>query len=251
VVLLASDRGRGQGAEGGQVVLAYQRYGAGKALALPVQDSWLWQMHADVPVEDQTHETLWRRLIRWLVEGVPGRVNVSVSRERLEPGERVEVQATVYDAGFVAVNDATTRARITSPSGNASELPMEFVLDRDGEYRSAFVAEEAGLYEVRVEAMRGRESMGGSSAFVRAAPGDAEYFDAGMRRPLLQRIASETGGRFYTPASAGSLPQDVTYLGRGMTVLEQKDIWDMPIILMLLVILLGAEWFLRRRQGLA
>ena len=45
-------------APGAQVVLAYQRYGAGKALALPVQDSWLWQMHADVPVEDQTHETL-------------------------------------------------------------------------------------------------------------------------------------------------------------------------------------------------
>ncbi|RPJ63163.1 MAG: hypothetical protein EHM24_24830, partial [Acidobacteria bacterium] len=129
VVLLAGEGGRGRGGEGGQVVLAYQRYGAGKALALPVQDSWLWQMHADVPVEDQTHETLWRRLIRWLVDGVPDRVNVTVSRERLEPGERVDVTATVYDAGFVAVNDATTTARIVSPSGAESEVPMEFVLD--------------------------------------------------------------------------------------------------------------------------
>ena len=29
-----------------QPVLAYQRYGRGKALAFTVQDSWLWQMHA-------------------------------------------------------------------------------------------------------------------------------------------------------------------------------------------------------------
>ena len=34
-----------------QVVLAYQRYGRGKALALPVQDTWLWRMHAKMAVE--------------------------------------------------------------------------------------------------------------------------------------------------------------------------------------------------------
>ena len=34
-----------------QVVLAYQRYGRGKALALPIQDSWLWQMDAKMPVD--------------------------------------------------------------------------------------------------------------------------------------------------------------------------------------------------------
>ena len=39
-----------------QIVLAYQRYGRGKAIAFPVQNSWVWQMHADIPVEDLTHE---------------------------------------------------------------------------------------------------------------------------------------------------------------------------------------------------
>jgi hypothetical protein len=37
-------------------------YGAGKALAFTVDDSWLWQMHADIPLEDMTHENLWRQL---------------------------------------------------------------------------------------------------------------------------------------------------------------------------------------------
>ena len=54
-----------------QPVLAFQRYGRGKALALPVQDSWVWQMHASMPLEDMTHENLWRQLLRWLVDGVP------------------------------------------------------------------------------------------------------------------------------------------------------------------------------------
>jgi len=48
------------GPQDGQVVLAYQRYGAGKAIALPVQDSWLWRMDAAMPVDDGTFQTLWR-----------------------------------------------------------------------------------------------------------------------------------------------------------------------------------------------
>ena len=69
--------GKGEGLPGEQVVLAYQRYGRGKSLAWSVQDSWLWQMHADIPVEDQTHETLWRQLLRWLVSYVPEPVEVA------------------------------------------------------------------------------------------------------------------------------------------------------------------------------
>jgi len=33
-------------------------------------------------------------------------------------------------------------------------------------------------------------------------------------------------------------------------VVQQKDLWDMPVVLVLLVAMLGAEWALRRRWGL-
>jgi uncharacterized membrane protein len=49
--------GAGEGLPGPQVVLAHQRYGRGKALAFTAQDSWIWQMHADVPADDLSHET--------------------------------------------------------------------------------------------------------------------------------------------------------------------------------------------------
>src|SRR6185295_1362816 len=48
-----------------RVVLAYQRYGRGKSIAFPVHDSWLWQMHSSIRVEDQTHENFWRQMLRW------------------------------------------------------------------------------------------------------------------------------------------------------------------------------------------
>jgi uncharacterized membrane protein len=242
--------GNGASSPDAQVVLAYQRYGAGKVLAMPVQDSWMWQMHASVPLEDVTHETLWRRLLRWLVDGVPDRVTASVERDRVEAGDTVTVTANVRDGGFLGLNDATVTAGVTGPKGERRDVPMNFVVDRDGEYRATFMADVDGLYQVDVAATRAGEAVGADTAFVRAAPDDGEYFDAAMRATLLRRIAEDTGGRFYTASTAASLADDITYLGRGVTVVQEKDLWDMPIVLVLLVGLVGGEWFLRRRVGL-
>ena len=238
-----------------QIVLAYQRYGRGKAVAMPIQDSWLWRMDAKIAVEDTTHATYWRRLIRWVVDGVPDLVNVSTSQDRVEPGEAVKITAEVSDAAFVEVNDSRVLATVTSPSGKKSEIPMEWTISRDGEYKASFVPDEAGVYDIKVDAGRstGGESkmLGSDSVHVRASAGDAEYFDAAMRGSLLRRIAEDTGGHFFTPANAASLPEAVTYTGRGVTVVEERDLWDMPIVLMALFALLGAEWGYRRVRGLA
>jgi len=80
---------------------------------------------------------------------------------------------------------------------------------------------------------------------------NAEYYGAEMQRSLLKRIADETGGKFYTPATMKTLPDDIALNKRGVTVINEMDLWDMPAVLVLLVILLGAEWAFRRQRGLA
>jgi hypothetical protein len=88
-------------------------------------------------------------------------------------------------------------------------------------------------------------------AHVRAAPGDAEYFDATMHATTLRRIAEETGGRFYTSDTIAGLAEDLRYTGRGVTTVEERDLWHLPIILLLLMGLLCAEWGYRRAVGLS
>ena len=52
------------------VLLAYQRYGRGRAMAFTSSSSWRWQMEMDH--EDMTHELFWRQMLRWLVSSSPG-----------------------------------------------------------------------------------------------------------------------------------------------------------------------------------
>ena len=246
VLLSANDNRRQE-----QIVLAYQRYGRGKSIAMPIQDSWIWRMDAKMAVTDTTHITFWRRLVRWLVDGVPDQVNVATGRDRVEPGEPVKVTAEVLDSAYVEVNDARVMAQVTAPSGKAVQMPMEWTVEHDGEYAASFPADETGLYEVKVTAGRDQKPLGSGVMHVRASTGDAEYFDAAMRAPLLRRIAEETDGRFFTPANAASLPDAVSYSGRGVTVVEERELWDMPAVLLLLVGLVALEWGYRRGRGLA
>jgi uncharacterized membrane protein len=246
VLLAATDDRRRE-----RVVLAYERYGRGKSVAFPVQDSWMWQMHASIRVEDQTHENFWRQLLRWLVDGVPDTVETRPITDRVEPGQPVTLTADVVDARFVELNDATVVASVTSPSGKTVTVPLQWTGERNGQYRATFPTSDSGWYEAKLEATRAGKTVGSAAAHIRAVPDDAEYFDAAMHAPLLKRIAQDTGGRFYTADATASLPDDLKYSGRGVTAVEERELWHMPILLMALVATLCAEWGLRRMWRLA
>ena len=105
-----------------QAVLAFQRFGRGKGIALTAQDTWLWQMHASIPLEDQTHENYWRQLMRWLVDGVPDHVEAHTSADRVEAGETVTITADLVDPTFVEINDARAVAHVEGPKGTIDVL---------------------------------------------------------------------------------------------------------------------------------
>ena len=234
-----------------RVVLAYERYGRGKSIAFPVQDSWNWQMGASIRVGDKTYENFWRQMLRWLVEGVPDQVECVPAADRVEPGQRAGITAEVADNRFVDLNDAQVVAHIATPSGQKLDVPMTWTGERNGEYRAAFATDLPGWYTASIEASRDGKSVGSTTAHVRAAPDDAEYFDAAMHAPMLRRIAEETGGRFYTAANMTSLPDDVKYSGRGVTAVEERELWHMPALLLVFLVLVCTEWGLRRAWKLA
>lgn len=231
-------------------VLAWHRYGRGRALAFPIQDSWLWQMHASISVEDQTHETLWRQLLRWMLEEVPDRTDLVVSPNYPAPGERTTLQLELTDSAFRRVNDAQVTVDVVSPDGATRQVPLEWTLGRDGQYAGTFVPTEEGEYLLSGQAVIGSDTVRLTTTSLGVADRGADFINAEMRSVLLQRVARETGGRFYTPATVGSLPDDVVFTESGVTVREALDLWDMPIVLFGLLGLLGFEWVYRRYRGL-
>ncbi len=244
-------QGTHEGLEEPQVVLAYQRYGAGKSIALTVVDTWQWQMHYDVPLEDMTHETFWQQMLRWLVADVSGQVRARLGRDRFAPGETVTVIADIFDDTYLAVNDAQVRATVTGPDDDVQALDLAWTVDVDGRYEASFVAGGEGFYSVEVVA-EGRDGpLGEDAATGQAAVLTQEFFAAEMNRELLTRVAEETGGRFYTAANVDELAGDIAFTEGGMTVTEVLDLWDMPVFFFLFLGMIGTEWTVRKWRRLA
>lgn len=241
--------GRPAGGGEAEPVLATQRYGRGKTLAFQAQDSWLWQMER--PLDDQSFETYWRQLLRWLLEDVPDRLEITAAPDHPGPGQRVTLRAELGDSSFFRVNDADVMARITTPLGVVDTVPLEWSLGRDGAYQGDFVPRDEGAYRIDILARRGADTLRADPQYVMVADRGLDFLNAEMRATLLRRIAEETGGRFYTAADVSRLPEDAVYTESGITVTETKDLWDMPVVFLLLVGCLGGEWLYRRKRGLA
>jgi hypothetical protein len=70
-----------------------------------------------------------------------------------------------------------------------------------------------------------------------------------MHAQRLKRIADETGGRFYTPDTIAGMPEDLRYTGRGVTTVEERELWHMPIVLFVLLGLIFSGMGVSPRSG--
>jgi uncharacterized membrane protein len=231
-------------------LLAEERYGRGRTLALTASDTWRWRMQLDS--KSTAHETFWRQLLRYLVSTTPGPLEVASERDVYAAGDPVKLRADVRDKKHEAIKDAQVAARITKPSGASVELPLQFNFGEEAsDYRGEFAPDEMGLYRVELSAKRGGVSQGAASSNFLVTELNREFYDAAQNVELLKRVAAETGGKYFPLNRAGDLVDEITYLEGNHSERVSKELWDMPINFLLLVALVSAEWFLRKRQGLA
>jgi hypothetical protein len=204
----------------------------------------MWQDHTDV-----THATFWQQLMRYLVSDSPGRVAASTPRAVLADETKVTLRAEVRDKAFKPVANAVVEAHIVGPDGAATSVEMAPVASEEGAYSADWSAEKPGSYVAEIVAGRDKEELGRDVAIFRREDGVAESFHTGQNRELLQKLADETGGRYYSASNAGKLAEEISYSEAGITTRETKDLWDMPVVFLLALVLRGSEWVLRRRWG--
>jgi uncharacterized membrane protein len=231
------------------IILAFQRYGKGKSVAFTTGASWRWRMGQEHT--DNFHELFWKQMLRWLVSDAPDPVSVAAEKSSYSPDESVMIHAEVNDSSFLPLNNAQLTAQVKTPSGQLTQLQFAWDVEKDGNYSAAFKPTEEGLFEISAEAFQGSRSLGTAKSNFRIAGSTEEFHNAAMNAGLLKRLSSETGGRYYSPADCHALPEDISYIDRGASRLEEKDLWDMPFLFLLLIGLVSTEWALRKRKGLA
>lgn len=231
-------------------LLALQRYGRGQTLAFTASDTWRWRMRMDS--KSNAHETFWRQLLRYLVSGTPKQIEAGAEQDVYVMDDTVRVVADIRDKHYNAVNDARATARITKPSGATLDVPLKFTSINDANvYTGEFKADELGQHGIELIATSASIGQVGAKSNVLVSDLNREFYSAAQNSDLLKRIAAESGGKYYQLSDLQSLLDDLTYRKTPYSERVTKDLWDMPINFFLIMGLLCAEWFLRKREGLA
>jgi uncharacterized membrane protein len=229
-------------------MLITENFGRGRTAVLATSGTWRWQMN--LPVGDQAFTLFWQQLLRWLVTGSPGHVTASVPNQVLLDDGRVTLSVDVRGNDYQPAADAHVEAHVLGPDAVSANIDMAPVADSPGSFQAEWTAEKPGSYLTEVVARRGDQAIGRDVLTFQRMDGVAENFHTDQNRELLTRLASQTGGRYWRPEDLSNLPDEIAFSEAGVTTRETRELWNMPVFLLALVLLRSTEWLLRRKWGI-
>jgi hypothetical protein len=228
-------------------LLVHQRFGLGNVYVLATGGTWRWQMQ--LPHEDQRHETFWRQLLQAAATTAPQPVTLTSDRVFYGDESTVKLRAEVRNAKFEPADDATVSVEVSDGQGSPTTLAMTAVAGEHGVYEASYDTAHTGVFRFEAKAQVGKETLGEARVAVRRDDGVVEHYHVQQNRPLLERLAAATGGSYFPVADIRRLPEAVSFSDAGTVERQVLDLWNMPIVFLLLLALKAGEWLLRLYWG--
>jgi len=233
----------------GQPLLVAHDYGNGRVMAFAGDTTWHWWMHGQEPA----HKRFWRQIVLWLArkdESLEGNVWIKLRQRRFNPGQRVEFTVGAQSPSGGPVEDADYRTEIVLPDG--TQEPLDVVPSQEEMTGSFRTTRAAGDYTIQVTASKDGQPLGSAKSRFLVFEQDLELDNAAADAAVLESLAAMTGGRSLVPEELSRLIEHMTEDTDSLEVRTEtkKPLWDTWGFFLLLVGLLAAEWYLRKRWGL-
>jgi len=202
-----------------------------------------------LPVEDQRHEMFWRQLLHALADEAPSAATLSTDRSVYDDERNVELVAQVRDANFEPTNDAEVEVLVTPQEGSSFVKKLAPTPETKGRYAATFDAATSGLYRLELTAKVGKDLVLTAENAIRRDDNIVEHFASYQHRAVLERLASETHGRYWRVDQLASLARAIPYAKSGIVERQIFDLWNIPFVFLVLLGLKLAEWLLRLKWG--
>ena len=228
-------------------LVVVQRYGAGRSMILAARATWRWQML--LPAADRTYERYWGQVARWLTAGAGDRIAIAASGGRVA-GDPLRVAVSVRDEEFQPVPGARVQVRVSDPAGEPLLEEELGVGGTAGEYRVSTSPSFSGVHRIDVNVTRDGQELGRRRDWVLVGGADPELEDPWLNADLLRRAAESGGGAYLDPDRLDGLADRLRAAERTVPRTATREVWHHSTVFVLLIVLLAAEWSLRRLWGM-
>ena len=230
----------------GEPLLVTQVYGYGRTAVLATASTWRWRMRT--PPDDARHSLFWRQLIRHFAAAALPRRHLALATE----GDSLTVRVALKNQRFEPVTDTALEATVTAPDGESFAVPLAPIAGQMA-FGQTIPAPETGIYRVEVAGVPGAPAQGAGiddlRALARVGNPNIEQFDATLNDTLLRRLAEATGGRYWQGDELDGLGDALAFGSAGIQERQQLPLWNAPFLFLVLLLLKGIEWSLRRYWG--
>ncbi len=230
-------------------VVSWHNYGKGKCMF--VASDRLWRLRLEVG--DVHHARFWGQAIQFLTMsrllGQNRRISLQTERTHYNPGEPIRIFANVLSETYEPVVKESHTV-VIERRGFADSV-QEVVLVSDpstpGAYFGALPAGQDGEYVLRAQDHEAEIS--GTVGFAVAAD-PLEDRDTSANPTIARNVAQASGGSVVGPSELAGLIDNLPAPEMSRIVSREVELWDIPLLYVLLVLLVGVEWSLRRRENL-
>ncbi|QEL15051.1 VWA domain-containing protein [Limnoglobus roseus] len=231
--------------------------GAGRVLFLGFDETWRWRFRKD----EEQFNRFWRQAITVLARNRVRRVELKTDKQtgyRRDEPIRVTVQfpddaAPPVGAVKVGVERSPLRdgsGRVITGDSETQTLTLAKVRGSRASYEATLTRTPVGEYRFQLTDPAPTGLKPKAEARVLPPPGELDRLE--MNKNDLTRAAAESRGKFYTFADADKLLDDLPEVAR--LPLNQPcpplPVWNHAVTFALLLLLLGCEWILRKRERL-
>lgn len=249
----AAPRGRPEeGPAPTQPALAVQRLGNGRAAALAIGDLWRWGMPK--PTLHNDLDKFWRQTLRWLIADVPARITVQATPRMDETNQPVTLQVRVRDRAFEPLDNVSVTLQVAGAEGSTALTAAPAPTER-GLFEAVYVPRTSGGYlaQATIAGPDGTK-LGEAQTGWTSALEAQEFQSLKANRPLLEKIARQTGGRMVEIGELDKFARDLPRRAAPISETWVRPLWDLPgiqpAVFLFALTCFVAEWALRRWKGI-
>lgn len=239
-------------------LLVTSQFGAGRTLFSAFDDSWRWRFYTGESVFD----TFWVEQLRYLARGKKlgqRRLTFTADRQTYELGHQVRLRLAVMDAALLQQLPAELLVQVRDDGGQVIRAEKLQKQPGQNDYTSSFAADRVGHFSVKLPPIVGdAETMDASIDIIEPR---LELSDPRVDRASLAALARETAppvagaaADFARPIAfeeaRAKLPGLIPSAAKTTQIPLDQPLWNIPAAMVIFMLLLTAEWVLRKAYGM-
>ncbi|CUS91772.1 hypothetical protein [Candidatus Kryptobacter tengchongensis] len=227
-----------------------------KSVAILCYGIWRWKLMTAPNKEfEGIFENFVNNLVRWLIAPVEEEfVKFKIAKDFFTEDEKIEFSAQVYSEDYSPISEAEVRVKILNQLDE--EVIREIKLEQisPGVYSGGvYLSKGDYRYEVNVSSRSGKVLKNFVGRFT-VGEAEIEYLNTRVDSKLLREIASKTNGVFLSSDEIDALGKLIASISDFKpSIIEKKReyfLWSRFEPLIMVIIFLSVEWFMRKKMGL-